>query len=477
MTLALVILVPLAGAFVVAVCRTAVRAARIAAVVTSVATLGASVAVLADYSLNGPVRLDLGRDAAASTAFLFADGLAIPLVLLTGIVGFVAVLASLRVERASAHLALVLALEAAVAAVFLAADLIVLYVAWEAVLIPMFFLIGGWGHENRRYAAMKFFLYTFTGSALMLVGIVMLALGRGGVTSMIAPADALAPASQTVVFWLLAAGFLVKVPAWPLHTWLPDAHVEAPTGGSIMLAGVLLKMGGYGLIRLCIGFTPDAFERFAPVIAVLGVIGIVYGAAMALAQDDLKRLIAYSSVAHMGFVLLAAATGTPLGLAAALLVMVSHGVVSAALFFLAGALYDRAHTRQMAAVGGLGVSMPLWSTAFVLASLAGLGLPGLSGFPGEFGALMESFARFGWLVVASGLGVLLAGGYALRSIRLVVHGESDASRSWPDLDAREIVAIVALLTLVIVLGLWPRLVTDLARSSLEALGALVRAVS
>lgn len=472
MTLVLLIAIPVIAAILALAVGSKPSWSRAIALLGALGTLAvAGVAWAQLLGADAPLTYELTVAGNGTFLTLMADGLSLPLVALTALLGAVAVLTSWDVERTGPHMALLLALEAAVMAVFLAADLILFYVAWEAVLIPMFFLIGGWGHDNRRYAAMKFFAYTFAGSALMLVGIVLLIISGGAGTSMGA-AVVLAPETQRLVFWLLAAGFLVKIPVVPLHTWLPDAHVEAPTAGSIMLAGVLLKMGAYGIMRLCIPFTPEAFSAAAPLLAGLGVAGIVYGAVMALGQHDLKRLVAYSSVAHMGFVVLGISTGAELGFQGAVLGMVSHGLVAGLLFFLVGALYERAHTRDIGAFGGLGETLPRWATVFVFASLASLGLPGLSGFPGGFASVVAGFAGFGWPVAVAGVGVALAGAYTLRAVRRVVHGEPCTGRVHADLSAREIVAIVPLVVLIVALGVWPRLVTDLAGATLEGLAVL-----
>jgi len=476
MLLAVTAFLPLAAVIACAVLRSRPGAARAIALIGSGGTLLAAALLAVEVASANPAQLTwqpFGAEGGATLA-LFADGLSIAFVLLTALLGVVAVLVSSPDEEtAPGFFSLLLALESAVMAVFLAGDLVLFYVAWEAVLIPMFFLIGRFGHENRRHAAMKFFIYTFAASAPMLIGIISAIVTTG--TSALGPDITAAPASsQTMVFWLLAIGMLVKLPVWPLHTWLPDAHVEAPTAGSIMLAGVLLKMGGYGLLRVALPIAPEAFAAAAPVLGAVGIVGIVYGGLAALGQQDLKRLVAYSSIAHMGFVVLGIASSGSEGLQGAVLAMVSHGLVAGMLFLLVGSLHERTHTRNLDELGGLAAVLPRWTGALVFGALASLGLPGLSGFPGEFLALLGGFASFGWWMLPVALGMLLAAAYNLRAVRESAYGPTDGRWSGlHDLSIREMAALTPLVLGIVVLGVAPGLLQGLVGPVLARLVTLI----
>jgi len=399
------------------------------------------------------------------------DGLSTPLMLLTIFIGLAAVIVSWDVkDRPGAFFALLLALQAALTAVFIADNLVLFYVGWESVLIPMYFIIGGWGSSNRRHAATKYLLYSFAAGAIMLFGVI-LAIAESGGTARISEITAASAGMSTpsLVFWLFTIAFLVKIPAVPFHTWLPDAHTEAPTAGSIVLAGVLLKMGGYGLMRIAVPFAPSAFGQARIALMVLGLVGIVYGAAMALVQTDLKRLVAYSSVSHMGFVILAIAVATPDAMGAALVAMVSHGFVAGLLFLLVGSLYARTHTRELSRFGGLGRVMPIWGVAFTFGALASLGLPGLSGFPGEFATVLESFRAFGWWTAFGTIGLVLAAAYNLRAVRSSVQGPVGEFTSLPDLGVRETSLVVAFSVGIVALGIQPMLLLNVAEKALLSL--------
>jgi len=366
-----------------------------------------------------------------------------------------------------------LLLEAGMIGVFVSLDLFLFYVFWEAMLIPMYFLIGIWGHDRRIYAAVKFFLYTMAGSVLMLVAFLVLYRTNGRGTFDI---DALAqhpvdPAVQTWLFLACALAFAIKVPMWPFHTWLPDAHVEAPTAGSVILAGVLLKMGGYGFLRIAIPLFPDAAMRFAPLIGWLAVVGIVYGALVSLVQPDMKKLVAYSSVSHLGFVMLGIASFTTTSLVGSVYQMLNHGISTGALFFMVGMLYDRRHTRAIAEFGGLKTVMPWFSALFVLVCFSSIAVPGTNGFVGEFLILVGSWPLSKAMVVVSSLGVILSAAYILWMVKRVLYGEvtNEKNRSLPDLDRREAAVLVPLCALALFMGVASPLFTRKMEPALDQL--------
>jgi len=407
------------------------------------------------------------------------DGLSLWLVILTTFLTPLALLGSWTSigERVREFNVFVLLLEAGMLGVFFALDLFLFYVFWEAMLIPMYFLIGMWGHERRIYAAVKFFLYTMAGSLLMLVAFLVLYSATGavsfGLPALLArPVD---PGLQGWLFGAFALAFAIKVPMWPFHTWLPDAHVEAPTAGSVILAGVLLKMGGYGFLRLAIPLFPDAAARYAPWIGVLAVIGIVYGALVSLVQPDLKKLVAYSSVSHLGFVMLGIASFTTTSVVGSVYQMLNHGISTGALFFMVGMLYDRRHTRAIAEFGGLKTAMPRFSAVFLLICLSSIAVPGFNGFVGEFLILLGSWRFSPALVVVATAGVVLAAAYVLWMVQRVLYGEvAPRNSALPDLSAREAWVVVPLAALAILMGVASPAFTRMIEPSVDALVRDVR---
>ncbi len=411
------------------------------------------------------------------------DGLSILLVLLTTLLTPISILSTWTAieERVKEFMAFFLLLEVGMVGVFLAQDLFLFYVFWEFTLVPMYFLIGIWGGPRRMYAAIKFFLYTMAGSILMLLAIVWLALQMGtfSVPDLIARGGI--PLNiQTWLFLAFAAAFAIKVPMWPLHSWLPDAHVEAPTAGSVILAGVLLKMGTYGFLRFNIPLFPEATVRFAPWIAGLAVIGILYGAAVSYAQRDVKKLVAYSSVSHLGFVMLGLFALNPQGIQGGLLQMINHGLSTGALFLAVGMIYERRHTREFDAFGGLWKVMPVYAALTLIITLSSMGLPGLNGFVGEFTILLGAFGSQAigspWFAGLAAIGVILAAVYLLYMFQRMFMGplDKEENKRLKDLGWREVVTLAPLLILIFWIGLYPAPFFNLISPSVGKLVAAVQ---
>ena len=401
------------------------------------------------------------------------DGISLPFVLLTTLLMPLCILASWQsiTTRVSEYMIAFLVLETLMLGVFTSLDLVLFYLFFEGGLIPMFLIIGIWGGPRRVYASFKFFLYTLAGSLLMLLAI-MAIYSEAGTTDIPTLLTHGFPASmQTWLWFAFLASFAVKLPMWPVHTWLPDAHVEAPTAGSVILAGILLKMGGYGFLRFSIPMFPLASAQFAPLIFALSVIAIIYTSLVALAQEDVKKLIAYSSVAHMGFVTIGVFTLTLQGLQGGIFQMLSHGIVSGALFLCVGVIYDRMHTREISAYGGLADRMPIYAFCFMVFTLANIGLPGTSGFVGEFLSLLGAFRINTRVAFLAATGVILSAAYALWLFGRVIFGrlEKPALKYIADLSWREVAVMAPLVVLTIVFGFYPGPILDASAVSVEAL--------
>lgn len=409
---------------------------------------------------------------------LGVDGISFALIAISAIVLPLSIVASFSINhRVKEFFLWMLVLQTGIYGVFLALDYFLFFIFFEVSLVPMYFIIGIWGGERREYAAIKFFIYTLLGSAIMLVGILALYFGSG-----LDPRtfDVLVLAEQanlptTLQWWIFLAffaGFAVKVPIFPFHTWLPDAHVEAPTGGSMILAGILLKMGTYGFFRFMLPTFPDAAKAFAPVLSILAIVGIVYGALAAMAQKDIKRLVAYSSVSHMGFVVLGIAAMTPVALNGAMFVNISHGLISPLMFFIAGSvIYDRTNTRMMEEMSGLFTSVPLVAALMAFTAFANLGLPGLAGFPGEFFTFVGAFPVFTTLVIIGALGLVVTAGYHLWMMQRVLMGEPTALALQQDVQGRELVVAAPLMILIVLLGVLPSIALNVFNDPIALLAA------
>jgi len=477
------IVVPTAGALVTAlVPRRRPELIRLVAVLFAVVTGAISVAILVAFEtgVSGFQLQDFHSwiPNFGISWYLGVDGISLFLVVLTGILFPIALLGADPHHDSKQYYAWLLILEAGCLGVFVALDLFVFFVMFEIGLVPMYFLIGGWGYSNRVYAALKFFLFTMFGSAFMLVSLLALAFlhqrGVGGPLTFNLVEIARQPGiAQDTARWLFlgfAIAFAVKVPLVPLHTWLPDAHTEAPTAGSVILAGVLLKLGTYGFLRFGLFLFPEAAHYFAPMMVTLGVIGIVYGGIVATMQKDLKRLVAYSSVAHLGFIVLGTFALTTQGIEGGVLQMVNHGLSTGALFLLVGMIYERRHTREIAKLRGLQTSAPVLAGVFTLVMLSSIGLPGLNGFVGEFLILVGSFLTRRWWTVVAAVGVILAAVYLLWAYQRVFHGEPDeANASVRDLRLGESLVMAPLIGLIVFLGIYPKPVLDRIQPAVDTL--------
>jgi NADH-quinone oxidoreductase subunit M len=406
------------------------------------------------------------------------DGLSVLFVLLTTFLMPICILASWTLKkRVADYMAAFLILQTLVMGVFCALDLVLFYIFFEGSLIPMFLIIGVWGGANRVYAAIKFFLYTFLGSVLMLAAMIYMFVQAGTTDIEALQSFDFARGAQTWLWLAFFASFAVKMPMWPVHTWLPDAHVEAPTAGSVILAGILLKLGGYGFLRFSLPMFPDASAYFAPLVFVLSIIAIVYTSLVAFRQTDIKKLIAYSSVAHMGFVTLGLFTMTELGVQGAIFQMISHGFISGALFLCVGVIYDRFHTREIAFYGGLVHKMPVYAAFFALFAMANVGLPGTSGFVGEILTMMGAFEVDPRVAFGAALGVIFSAVYMLTLYKKVVFGEMTNPKleSATDLNGREWINLSVLAALTVYFGFVTTPITETTRASVEALIAQYQA--
>ena len=433
-----------------------------------------SLSLLFSFDLNNPDFQFVEKYAWIESGISYhlgIDGVSILFVILTTMLVPICILASYESIKFSVkeYLISFLALETFMIGVFCSLDLVLFYLFFEGGLIPMFLIIGIWGGERRVYSTFKFFLYTLAGSVFMLLAIIYIFISTGTTDVETLLMYNFTTNEQLILWIAFFTSFMVKIPMWPFHTWLPDAHVEAPTAGSVILAGVLLKMAGYGFIRFSIGFFPDASEFFAPFIFTLSVIAIIVTSLIALVQEDMKKLIAYSSVAHMGFVTLGIFTFTVQGIEGGIIQMISHGIVSAALFLCVGVVYDRLHTREIARYGGLVSKMPFYSFSFMIFILASLGLPGTSGFVGEFLVLLSIFTVNTYFAIFATTGVVLAATYSLWLYRRIIFGaliKDDLSEMF-DLTRREIIIFLPLIILTVFIGLYPKPIINIIEPSTE----------
>jgi len=487
--LSLLVWLPIIGGFIVLTLNDRVATAKWLSLIVSGLCLLLSVPLWTSFKTNTAAMQFVERSPWISTIhaeyYLGVDGISMPLILLTTFTTVLIVIASwTNIEkRVAQYFAAFLILEGLMIGVFAAMDGALFYVLWEAMLIPMFIIIGVWGGPRRVYATIKFFLYTFIGSLLMLVALIYLYLKSGSYELAVFQRMPLTLTEQTFIFLAFFAAFAVKVPMWPVHTWLPDAHVEAPTGGSVVLAAIMLKMGGYGFLRFSLPIAPDASRQLDWLIIALSLIAVVYIGFVALAQRDMKKLIAYSSIAHMGFVTLgmfigfqivahtARTSGIELGIDGAVVQMLSHGLVSGAMFLCVGVMYDRVHSREISAYGGVINTMPKFAAFMVLFALANSGLPGTSGFIGEFMVILASFKANVWYAFLAATILVLGAAYTLWLVKRVIYGEvaNEKVAALNDLNGREFLVLGALAAAVLLVGLWPAPLLDVMRASTQQL--------
>ena len=474
--LTLIVFLPAVGAIAIALGSSKAQTIKLTAVLFTLATFALTIALFCLYDRSpGAPQFQFGMPldwipSIGASYFLGVDGLSLTMVLLTGLLGIIGVLVSLNIQlRLKEYFIWLLVLETGIMGVFISLDLLLFFLFWEVELIPMYMLISIWGSGRKEYSAIKFVLYTLAGSALMLAGILTIYFTAGTFDiTMIGQklglvAEPIIPLSA--MFFLLLFGFAVKLPVFPFHTWLPDAHTDAPTAVSVILAGVLLKMGGYGIIRLCVGFFPEAARSYAPYIAAFAVVSVLYGAAVTLRQTDLKRLIAYSSISHMGYVLLGIFALRQLSLTGATLQMFSHGIITGLLFAMVGLVYDHTHQRQIPLLGGLVRQMPVIAIVFSIAGLAALGLPSTSGFAAEFmvfmGSMSSDMSIMRIYTILGILAIVVTAGYILWMLERVFYreprGEYDGVR---DASPLEMVPIFSFVIAIMVVGIYPRILTD-----------------
>jgi NADH-quinone oxidoreductase subunit M len=487
--LSVVIWLPIVGGCVVLSLSDRVSAAKWLSLIVSGLTLLFSVPLWTEFKI-GTAQMQFVEHTSwipsiHADYYLGVDGISMPLILLTTFTTVLVVIAGwTNVEkRVAQYFAAFLLLEGLMIGVFEAMDAALFYVFWEAMLIPMFIIIGVWGGPRRVYATIKFFLYTFLGSLLMLVALIYLYLKAGNYQIAAFQVMPLTLWQQVLIFFAFLAAFAVKVPMWPVHTWLPDAHVEAPTGGSVILAAIMLKMGGYGFLRFSLPITPDASRQLDWLIIALSLIAVVYIGFVAMVQRDMKKLIAYSSITHMGFVTLGMfigfqivahsgkTSGIELGLDGAVVQMLSHGLVSGALFLCVGVLYDRVHSREISAYGGVVNTMPIYAAFIMLFAMANSGLPGTSGFVGEFLVILASFRANAWYAFLAGSTLILSAAYSLWLIKRVIFGEiaNDKVRALKDLNGREFLVLGVLAVAVLLVGVWPAPLLDVMRATTQHL--------